>query len=390
MRRRRRTEHTERTAPSRRVSITVIVLLAFVCLATGLAAGFVITRPATPPSFTSSTASGTVAVQTSPFDDTRSIKLTVTPGASATVTSPLSGTVTAINCTTGADLTSGSTPLSIDGTPVLALHTTTPLYRTLTSGTRGADAQALNDALRALGYGAPASNTMTWNTITAYNALATSLGARTLTSGNGWAIGPDAFLWLPMSTQRITGCSTATGRQLAQGQDVFTTTTAPVKAALPVDRNGALPGDRTLTIDSQQFLIPADATELTDPALLAAIGASSTYRQAVQGAASGAADPNGGGTANAANVAGSDGTVAVTYDWKLATPLSVITVPPAAVVDAAADHGCVVSHGTAIPVRIVASQLGTTMVSPELSPGADAITSVATHPSPKTSCTGES
>lgn len=91
----RKAARAERRKARNGVSVSVAVLLALTMLAVGVAGGFLLTRSKIPPSLVSAGQAGTVAVATSQFDDARSVTLTVTLGESATVTSPVTGTVTA-------------------------------------------------------------------------------------------------------------------------------------------------------------------------------------------------------------------------------------------------------------------------------------------------------
>ncbi len=88
--------------------------------------------------------------------------------------------------------------------------------------------------------------------------------------------------------------------------------------------------------------MPADGI-ITDSAVLAQILQSGEYQQAR---------------------AESD-TAAVTFDYLLAAPLAVDSIPPSALYGLAGDRGCVQEDGIAVRVEVVASQLGQTLVVPE-------------------------
>lgn len=358
----------ERRVSRNVVSVSIVALLALVLLAVGLCGGFLLTRSRIPSSLTSSTAAGSVQVSAAPFDDARSVSLTVSLGSSSAVAAPKGGMVTASACAPGGVISSGSSLMELDAVPVLALHTQTPLYRTLTSGTSGADALALNQALRALGYRAPDSDWMMWDTIAAYNALATTIGAQQLSASNNWGIGPDSFMWLPADSLGIASCSITVGQRIEPGAAAFTSAATPVKATLPADLSGVVAGDRTLDINGQTFDVPAGTTELTDGALLSAITASSEYRVVML---TGGVGGSGGSGSGASGVAGETsgasggGSINISYTWKLKTPIDAITVPPSAVIQATGGVGCVASEGKSVPVRIISSQLGKTMIEAE-------------------------
>lgn len=374
----------ERRASRNAASASIVVLLALVMLAVGLGGGFLLTRSRIPSSLISSTAAGTVQVSAAPFDDARSVSLTVSLGSSSTVAAPKGGMVTASACAPGGVISSGGSLMELDAVPVLVLHTQTPLYRTLTSGTSGADALALNQALRSLGYGAPDSDWMTWDTVAAYNALAATIGARQLVAADNWAIGPDSFMWLPADSLGIASCSVAVGQRIEPGAAAFASAATPVKATLPADSSGVVAGDRTLDINGQTFDVPAGTTELTDGALLSAIAASNEYRVAMlTGGVGGSGGASGGDASGAPSGASAGGSINISYTWKLKTPIDAITVPPSAVIQAADGVGCVASEGKSVPVRIISSQLGKTMVAPE---NDAAITTVEVKPASAKPC----
>ncbi|KAA8818433.1 hypothetical protein CSQ85_07950 [Bifidobacterium rousetti] len=372
------------------VTVSVFVLLAAMLLSVGLGAGFLLTRSRIPQSLESSEPAGSMKVAASRFDDARSVQLTVTLGTSSTIMSPVAGTVTASRCATNAVVASGGAPISVDAIPVLALHTGTPPYRTLTSGTKGPDARALNDALRSLGYAAPDSDWFTWNSITAYNKLADSVGARRITKEGGWAIDPSFFIWLPSASATVAECRVSVGRQITQGAELLVTSAAPVKAALPAGAatGDLVAGDRVLTIGSTTVPIPAGTAELTDPGVLAAITGSTEYRLASLGGGSGQMGAGGGtgASGSGSGVSGGEGgTVQVSYTWRLAQPIEAVTVPPSSLYRASGGKACVTVSGKPTSVTIIASQLGKTMVAPD---GVDSFSSVDVSPASDAACRG--
>lgn len=377
------TSRKERRAARNGVSVSIVILLALVMLAVGVGGGFLLTRSQIPPSLVSATKATTVKVASARFDDSRSVALTVALGESSTVTSPVSGTITGTSASAGTTIYSGGTVFNVDAKPILALHTDVPLYRTLTSGTQGTDAAGLNAALRRLGYAAPDSDWMTWDTIAAYNALADSEGAARINADGGWSIGPGSFVWLPADSVTVKQSSIAVGRQITAGADLFTTAAIPLKATIPAAAGDLVAGDRTIAIGDQTFTVPAGATELTDPALLAAINASVPFRLALLGSDQSGSMGAGGGSAAVSGGASAGGTLSVSYDWKLANPLTALSVPPSAVYDATGGAGCVSVDAKPVPVTIVASQLGKTMVSVD---GASAFDHVDVTPRTSAHC----
>lgn len=77
---------------------------------------------------------------------------TIEPAATTSVRVARAGVVTSVSVTEGATITNGAELFRVDGTPVFALVTPTPFYRTLASGDDGDDVRVLQELLRDLGY----------------------------------------------------------------------------------------------------------------------------------------------------------------------------------------------------------------------------------------------
>lgn len=347
-----------------RVAGSVVALLVVVALAIGACGGFLAARSMLPPSVVSSTQAGRMQPTQSQYDDSRNVTVTLSSSQGQTVTSPTGGVVTSVTCAAGAQANSGGTFLSLDSVPQLALHTDVPLWRSLTSGTRGEDAQGLNNALRRLGYAAPAGDTMTWATITAYNQLVANVGAAKLTAEGGWAITPASFIWLERDSATIESCTVRQGQQLTPGATVLTTRAAPVAATLTLPTDDLQPGDRALAVGDQRFDVAAGTTQITDAGMLQAIMASQEYQIAVLQAQGGASGGSGGagGSGVGGGGAPSAAAISVKFPWALKTPVEVWELPPSALYDAKGTEACVLSDGKPTGVGIVASELGKTKV----------------------------
>jgi hypothetical protein len=79
------------------------------------------------------------------------VNATLGYAGSYTVIGRTQGTVTALPAV-GQVISNGQSLYSVDGSPVVLLHGSTPAYRTLSSGTSGSDVEQLNSDLVALGY----------------------------------------------------------------------------------------------------------------------------------------------------------------------------------------------------------------------------------------------
>lgn len=357
--------------PRPRVATSVLALLAVLLLAVGAAAGFLLSRPPVPPTMVSSTQPRQVAVSISPFDDERNVTLRVTSSASQTVTTTASGTVTASSCAPNAVIRSGSVPISVDLMPKMALSTSVPPFRAMALNARGDDAAAFNAELRRLGYPAPQGDAITWDTIVAYNELAHDLGAPALTAASGWSIDPAALIWLPAPAVAVSQCLARVGQNVASGQELFSTKPSVIAAAIQHDGEAA-EGDRIVTIGTGQFTLAAKSTQITDAKMLAAIAASPQFAESSasgmpanqQSQGSDAQHATSGSAPSVTAGASPDETsVDVTYTWRLAKPVSTMSVPPSALYDVTERTACVTVSGKPAAVTIVASQLGRSMVS---------------------------
>lgn len=346
-----------RTRSGTPVGASVIAALVVAALAAGTAGGFLITRSRIPDAVVSSTEPGTLKATEGEYDDPLNVSLTMTTGAGQTITSPAGGVVTATTCTPGATLDSGGSLVAVDGTPVLALHTTVPPYRSLKPGDKGADAAALNAELRRLGKDAPDGEAVTQATITAFNAVAKAVGAAVTTKELGWTIPSTAAAWMERESVTVASCPAALGTTITPGEPLIVAAGVPQPAAVTFAKTPTMDGARSLQVDDKRFPLAADATRIDDQAVLDAVLASGAYRQAQAMANAGMGGSSAGSTGASS--------LTVTLTWTLDTPVATWTVSPSSLYDVNRTQACLVSDGKPVAVRIVASELGKTMVSPE-------------------------
>lgn len=339
--------------PGNRVGAGTYMLLCAVLASVGLLAGYLLPRgQVTPPALVSSTTAGTMSAQPTTFDDSRSVTLTVSTGASARIASLVAGTVTASSCVPGGTAASGGSIVSIDANPQLMLYTDTPLWRDLPSGTSGDDARALNAELRRLGADAPDGEVVTWWTLAAFDQIARAVGVTGDLAVAKGGITRDMVLWLPHASVTVSQCGASVGQQVAQG-DTLLTASGDVTAATPASPPSDLvAGPRVILIGSEQFDVNADGTGFDSADLLAAIRSSDEYRSA---------ESQSDGTAGGADATDASA-LSVVYTWQLNTPVDVFAVPPSAIYDEQDASACVVSDGAPTPVEVVASRLGRTLV----------------------------
>lgn len=109
------------------------------CLAAGMGLAVGLERTMTPPSLSDSSDAGNLALGSEEFDDVRSLNVDVTASPAGGVAFPVSGRATFASCPADGVVRSGSREYGVDGTPLVSLHTDTPLYRDLAYGDKGDD-----------------------------------------------------------------------------------------------------------------------------------------------------------------------------------------------------------------------------------------------------------
>ena len=117
------------------------------CLAAGMGLAVGLERTMTPPSLSDSSDAGNLALGSEEFDDVRSLNVDVTASPAGGVAFPVSGRATFASCPADGVVRSGSREYGVDGTPLVSLHTDTPLYRDLAYGDKGDDVTALQNEL---------------------------------------------------------------------------------------------------------------------------------------------------------------------------------------------------------------------------------------------------
>ena len=339
------------------VTASVIVVLVVVVFAMGVSGGFLLTRSRIPDAVVSSTSPGVLAATSGEYTDPRSISVTMVTGAGRAIVSSVGGVVTSTKCEPGAKLESGSGLVSVNGVPVLALYSAVPPYRDLKPGDGGDDAAALNAELRRLGKDVPDGNIVTQSTVNAFDEVSEAVGIRIPVRGSGRIVAATAVAWMDRPSATIESCPATLGSTVALGDPLIMTAGIPQPAAVSIAEQPELEGARSLEIDGKRYPLAADVSQIADQTILDAIRASGAYRQALAMAGAGM-----GGTTEAAPVGSS---LTVTLKWSLDAPIVVWSVPPSSLYDVDRSRACLVSDGKPTVVRIVASELGKTMVNVE-------------------------
>lgn len=306
----------------------------------GLAGGIILMSafpPSAPASLQPPTAPRTLGLQQTEFRDERSMGLTAGIDRTAAIALNASGVLTATSCVPGEKVESGGTIARVDGAPIVALATSTPLFRDLVPGDEGADVVALRHALRELGFDVDADGRYS----SAVRDAIAKLQRQTDIAPADGLLRLASVAWLPARTVAVASCELAVGERYELGAP-FAQAPAALRSLTLVtgESSATVPGPRTIRLGSQEFPMPESGV-IVDRSVLDAVAASPEYRAAVAKA--------------------KDSPLSVSA--RLVTPLHVVAVPPGALVGAGQGARCVqLENGEVAPVRIVASRLGSSFV----------------------------
>lgn len=272
-------------------------------------------------------------VTVQPFEDAREVSAQLTFGNAVTLRSPVNGTVTSLQCITGAAIVSGEAPLEVDGDPILALHGETPWWRDLSMGTQGQDVDALQAELTRLGYdtGTDAGRFGS-ATSSALQALLVEVGLPTDDPVMSGAL--RRTMWLPESSVRVGSCDAALGSPLAIGDAVLSTTPTITAARLSTMPSASTEwvfdiDDVAVRVLTDGTVAPEDLERLSSlPSVLTAASDSSPVN----------------GTLHRADT------------------VEAAAIPPGAIATDDGISGCVLGDGAPAVVTILGSQLGQTYV----------------------------
>lgn len=282
------------------------------------------------------TTAPTVAVQ---YFDEHEVVAVIQRAAPFEVRSPRGGRVTALGaCAAGSTVVSGDRLLDLDERPLVALHTSVPLWRDLGAGMRGEDVRAVQEEMQRLGYDLTADGVFGRSTSTALRDVWRKAGldlprhrAPTLAD----------VLWIPASAVPDQECAVALGDAVDEDDvlvEIIGGVHAITVAEVPLSR---LPGPRVLDLGVVQVATD-DGGVVRDPELLAEVGRLPELRLA----------PEDDG----------DGGISTDAVWALVDPLQATGVPPRSLAAVEDGRGCVSSAGVAYTVDVVSSSLGTTLV----------------------------
>lgn len=324
---------------------------AALCVALGISVGTYVFAPPVPHSLAGSVELTSAMVSARSFDDERSVRVSVKLHESEPVLSPTVGRITALFLAPHASLVSGDKVMEVDGQPVVALHTASPLYRDITDGVEGRDIVALQEELGRLGYDIAVTGQVNWATRW---ALADVLGVDDVHGGVPELISRASIMWLPAESVTVNEVKVRTNDVLSESTILMTLIDQTQSGKISVPE-GALPGARVLFYQDKSYPV-ADNGVIEDQELLAAIVASAQNLSA-------GAEPrqdNGDNTAE----------ISVSIPWRLAEPLEVYVVSASALFGLMGNQGCIAGvDGNVHRVEVIASELGQTFITSDSSLG---------------------
>ena len=320
-------------------SLRWALLVGVLALTAGLLVGILVIPPPAPMSATAPASTRSVSVVQRTFDDSHTVAATPSLTPEVTVlTGGANGTVTASSCAPGVAVATGGHLLSVNGRPVIAMVSSVPLWRDLSLGIQGPDVQGVQEALTAVGYQVVASGTYDRNTASAVRRMQEAASV-----ANSGQIALDQVQWVPRDAGAVSSCEVGLGAIISAGQPLLKAGGGLVALSLP-EQAGLLPGRGYVAVAGEITATVPEDGRVTDTGLLGAIAASDAF-------AAWKRDPSAG----------------VAIALRLAEPIAALGLPPSAVVLTDAKRGCIVStEGATVPVEVLASELGTVFVVPEL------------------------
>lgn len=314
-----------------------MALLVACVSAASISLGLALAPSAPPTTIREPTEVTNVPVTLQDFSDPRQVELAISFDDSLNLLAPASGVVTDFRCRPGSPLLSGSSPLGIDGAPILALFTSVPFWRDFEPGMKGADVRALQEELRRLGLTAANNGVYDSATRQAVRKLLASVRIDKQSSSLPLA----SLMWLPKPITPIRSCELQVGAQVRSGAPVATVAPNVGSVHLKAVPADLAPGPRQLRVGS--VTLPLDAVgRVTDRQSIDALSRAPEFQIFTE----------------------SDGKVPIRATFLLAKPMKVSSLPPSAIVGGLSGQSCVIAgDGSIRKVRVISSVLGRSLVS---------------------------
>lgn len=322
----------------RRSAIAPAALSATILIAAAGITGYALRPIDTPNDLAAGSAPTSSPAAAEEFVDKRSVQVRLSVGEPARLPISRTGMLTATWCAEGTDIVAGTVVAMVDYAPLYAVHTDTPLYRSLGVGDRGEDVRVLQRELTRLGFTVEETGHYGWDTARAVRQM--KLAAGSVDGDDAYRLDLQEIVWLSGESLAVSECPLRVGQTVGPGDAVAVGPGAIQSVAvepLPAD---LIDGDRVLVVLGASGTVDEKSGVSTDPQLLEALLQAPEVATVV-------ADPS--STTLPARIA-------------LATPIAALKVPPAAVFGVDGDRGCIQSAGTVRPVTVIGASLGNSLV----------------------------
>ncbi|MEV8339600.1 hypothetical protein [Leucobacter sp. NPDC077196] len=242
--------------------------------------------------------------------------------------------VTSNTCLPLEAIVSGTVAYSVNEAPVLALASSIPMWRELRPGDRGADVEALQSALAALGTGVQVDGVLGHDTLEVIAGFYLEAGYSLETLDS---LPSSRLLWLPTPSVVPTTCAMNVGDKLAGSTD-FATVSGGLASAQIAYPSNFVPGPRVLLVNDK--VLEIDAHGAVSNADLQLISGIPGYQDAIR-----TTEP-----------------VPLTGVWSLAEPARAVSVPAAALSHIEGQEACIWNGSEGYAVTLLGSQLGQSIV----------------------------
>lgn len=319
----------------------VVVLLGAFVVGTTCAAAFALGAwlfsPVTPEQLAPAPSAAWSPVTPRMIDDARQVDLAINLSDATPLRSAATGLVTSTSCSKDGVLESGQTALTVDGRPIVALSTDIPLWRNLAVGDSGTDVAALQHELARLGYELETGGVVDTDTL---NAAGKLVGLSQDEMDSSGTIERDSLIWLPTASVTVAQCDAGTGTRISPGDTLITAAGTIEDARIASLPESLVAGSRHLVVDDRVISV-SESGVVNDQAGLESLHQTSSFSLW-------AADPQ-----SAPPVRGS---------LVLSEPTTAYSLAPASIYNLDGTAGCVYTGSTGLPVTVVSSELGHTLV----------------------------
>lgn len=197
--------------------------------------------------------------------DSVSTSIEYLPGESFPVATQSSGMITELDIEAETPIANGSAVMKVDGLPVTAYLSATPLHRDIGRGVRGDDVAVAQQLLVDLGY---LDSDVDGVAGPATAAAITSFNAARGYGNNNAVLALGSLLWVPEGAATPGSVTVRAGANLEPGAELYTTTEGDAHVVVGVDASDE---PRTLTVSDLGVDLAPGETVITDPDIVATI-----------------------------------------------------------------------------------------------------------------------